>query len=234
MPEPPTQPYGPRRPAGESATSDVERLLAYEEIRQLAARYALAMDSRDLVCLAELFVDDYASWSGRVGRHALREDFEAALRAGKGGHVGFTQIGTHVINLVDADQAYGTVYPSMPVKPHGRHPVVVVVPDVPKGECRRTAVVVPMGEERGRIAPVPPLNRREVAPPVPVEIDLIARAVTWSASNVDVTTVAPVVGVLPQGQRESRTRRCGLVCRHLGGLPVSSGPALSLRQRTRR
>ena len=36
----------------------VERLLAYEEIGQLAARYAVATDARDLDALVALFVDD--------------------------------------------------------------------------------------------------------------------------------------------------------------------------------
>jgi ketosteroid isomerase-like protein len=106
----PTRPSGPRRPPADDSLSDLDRLLAHEEIRQLVARYAVAMDSRDLDCLASLFVEDYEAWSGRVGRDALREEFEAALRQGMGGRVGFTQIGTHVINLVDADHAHGTLY----------------------------------------------------------------------------------------------------------------------------
>ena len=42
---------------------DLERLLACEEIRQLAYRYALATDSRDIDALVDLFVEDV-----RVGR----------------------------------------------------------------------------------------------------------------------------------------------------------------------
>ena len=38
--------------------SDVERLLAYEEIRQLVSRYAVATDRRDIDALVGLFVDD--------------------------------------------------------------------------------------------------------------------------------------------------------------------------------
>ncbi len=45
----------------------VERLLAYEEIRQLAARYAVATDARDLDALVALFVDDV-----QVGRDLRR------------------------------------------------------------------------------------------------------------------------------------------------------------------
>jgi ketosteroid isomerase-like protein len=89
---------------------DVERLLAYEEIRQLAARYALAMDARDFDALASLFVEDCAAWSGRTGRQALREEFASAFRHGTGGRVGFTSIGGHVINIISADHADGVVH----------------------------------------------------------------------------------------------------------------------------
>ena len=41
-------------------------LIAHEEIRQLASRYAIALDSRDLDTLVNLFVDDV-----QVGRKAL-------------------------------------------------------------------------------------------------------------------------------------------------------------------
>ena len=84
----------------------VDRLLAYEEIRGLAARYALALDSRDLDTLVALFVDDVHA--GRaVGRAALRAQFDVSLR-----DVGrtFLLVGTHVIDLVDADHATGSVY----------------------------------------------------------------------------------------------------------------------------
>ena len=59
---------------------DVTRLFAYEEIRQLAARYALAIDSRDLDALAALFVDDVRVGQELQGRKALKEDFDRQLR----------------------------------------------------------------------------------------------------------------------------------------------------------
>jgi ketosteroid isomerase-like protein len=85
----------------------VERLLAYEEIRQLAARYARAMDSRDLDGLVALFVDDVRVGRDARGRDALREFFDASLR-----RIGTSilNVGTHVIDLVDADHATGVVY----------------------------------------------------------------------------------------------------------------------------
>jgi ketosteroid isomerase-like protein len=85
----------------------VERLLAYEEIRQLAARYALATDARDLDALVALFVDDVQVGRDTFGRDALRASFDASLRG-----VGITilNVGTHVIDLVDVDHATGHVY----------------------------------------------------------------------------------------------------------------------------
>lgn len=106
----PSRPCGPRRPPPPEGMSDVERLLAYEEIRQLAARYALAMDSRDLDALVALFVDTVGHWDGRVGREPLKEGFEWSFRAGMAGRMSFVHVGNHVINLIDADTANGTVY----------------------------------------------------------------------------------------------------------------------------
>jgi ketosteroid isomerase-like protein len=85
----------------------IERLLAYEEIRQLAYRYALATDARDLETLCGLFVDDVQVGREARGRAALREFFERQLRA-----VGVTilNVGNHVIDLDDADHARGVVY----------------------------------------------------------------------------------------------------------------------------
>jgi ketosteroid isomerase-like protein len=85
----------------------IERLLAHEEIRQLAARYALATDSRDLDALVALFVDDVRVGRDRAGRAALRDAFDSSLR---GIGVSILNVGTHVIDLVDADHATGAVY----------------------------------------------------------------------------------------------------------------------------
>lgn len=86
---------------------DIEQLLAYEQIRQLAARYALGVDSRDLDTLVSLYVDDVNAGPFGRGRPALKASFDQALRA-----VGISvlNIGTHVIDLVDADHATGRVY----------------------------------------------------------------------------------------------------------------------------
>ena len=100
----------------------VDRLLAYEAIRQLASRYALALDSRNLDELVALFVDDVAvtadsTGSNPTGRAALRAQFAGSLR-----EVGrtFLLVGTHVIDLVDADHATGSVYCRGEVQDGGR------------------------------------------------------------------------------------------------------------------
>jgi ketosteroid isomerase-like protein len=87
--------------------SDLARLLAYEEIRQLAARYALAVDSRDLDTLVGLFVDDVRVGRDASGRDALRASFDESLR---GIGISILNVGTHVIDLVDDDHATGHVY----------------------------------------------------------------------------------------------------------------------------
>ena len=83
------------------------KVLAYQEIRQLVARYALAIDSRDLDALVALFVDDVQVGPDGSGREALRTYFDSSLR-----EVGVTilNVGTHVIDLVDEDNATGVVY----------------------------------------------------------------------------------------------------------------------------
>ena len=86
---------------------DLSRLLAHEQIRQLVARYALAIDGRDLDGLVALFVDDVRVGRDLVGREALRGSFDASLRAIG---VSILNVGTHVIDLVDADNAAGQVY----------------------------------------------------------------------------------------------------------------------------
>lgn len=87
--------------------TDLERLLAYEEIRQLAARYALATDSRDLDTLVGLFVDDVQVGRDTFGTEALRAQFDGALR---GIGISILNVGTHVIDLIDDDHATGHVY----------------------------------------------------------------------------------------------------------------------------
>lgn len=85
----------------------IDRLIAYEEIRQLAARYAVALDSRDLDTLVGLFVDDVRVGRDSYGHDALRQMFVGSLRAVQ---ITILNVGTHAIDLIDADNATGHVY----------------------------------------------------------------------------------------------------------------------------
>jgi len=87
--------------------NNLEKLLAFEQIRQLAAHYAVAVDSRDLDALVALFIEDVRVGRDTFGRAALRESFDTSLR---GIGVSMLNVGTHAIDLVDADHATGSVY----------------------------------------------------------------------------------------------------------------------------
>ena len=85
----------------------VEKLWAHEQIRQLAAHYAVSVDSRDLDTLVGLFVDDVRVGRDTYGRGALRDSFAESL---SGIGVSMLNVGTHAIDLLDADHATGSVY----------------------------------------------------------------------------------------------------------------------------
>lgn len=87
--------------------NDVARLLAYQEIRQLASHYAVHLDARDLERLVALFVPDVRVGREARGRAALREDFDRQLRVVG---VSFLHVGSHAIDLLDANEATGIVY----------------------------------------------------------------------------------------------------------------------------
>jgi len=86
---------------------DVIRLMDYEAIRQLVANYAVAIDSRDLDRLVNLFVEDVAVGKSNTGRAALKEYFRQGL-APLGSSI--LSLTTHVIDFDDATQASGEVY----------------------------------------------------------------------------------------------------------------------------
>ena len=101
------------RPAG-GATGDVLARLEAAEARlaigQLVARYALALDGRDIDTMVGLFVADVeAGGDWGVGRDALKAYFSSP-----GSLAGFYRsmhlVAGHVIELIDADRARGTVH----------------------------------------------------------------------------------------------------------------------------
>lgn len=87
--------------------TDLERLLAITDIQQLAARYAVYLDARELDKLVALYLPDVRVTRELSGHAALRADFDRSLRA-----VGatFLHVGNHVIDFVDDTHATGIVY----------------------------------------------------------------------------------------------------------------------------
>jgi len=76
-------------------------------IQQLPVRYAMAVDERDLDAWVALFVPDV--WVGRdtYGREALRESIAVMTQAF---YRSIHQIVGHRIDLIDAENAAGSVY----------------------------------------------------------------------------------------------------------------------------
>jgi uncharacterized protein (TIGR02246 family) len=95
----------------------LDRLIAHDEIRLLASRYAVAVDTRDLDALVDLFVPDVRVGRDTAGRDALRASFEQSLSA-----IGVTilHVGTHAIDLLDDDHATGVQYSSGQIEEVGR------------------------------------------------------------------------------------------------------------------
>ena len=87
-------------------TDKVAWLVACEEIRQLASRYAVALNHRDLGALVQLFVPNVRVGRDLIGREALRDNMAAQLRDG---HRTILQVSNHVIDVSDADHASGMV-----------------------------------------------------------------------------------------------------------------------------
>jgi hypothetical protein len=100
----------PLRPAGglRALQARLERLEALEEIRMLAAKYALSLDMRDLDAHVNLFAADVRVGRARVGRAHLKSWVDQMLReqfTGTAHH-----IGGHIIEFTDRRHAHGVVY----------------------------------------------------------------------------------------------------------------------------
>lgn len=86
----------------------IDRLESLDAIRQLAAKYSLALDMRDADAWVGLFPADVKVGGGAVGRAALRTWFDDTMRKqfdGTSHH-----IGGHIIEFDDPDHAQGVVY----------------------------------------------------------------------------------------------------------------------------
>ena len=94
-------------PGSEEIKDRIERLESLESIRQLAAKYALAVDMRAFDALVLLYCEDVRVGASGVGRLALLQSFKEALRPFEStAHL----VGTHVIQLLGRDSAEGVVY----------------------------------------------------------------------------------------------------------------------------
>jgi hypothetical protein len=85
----------------------ITQLLARDQMRQLAERYALAIDCRDLDVLVELFIPDVNCGRLGTGREALRQSFVSQLQPGTRSVM---LVANHVIDFDDEEHAHGIVY----------------------------------------------------------------------------------------------------------------------------
>jgi uncharacterized protein (TIGR02246 family) len=91
-----------------SLEARIERLESLDAIRQLPAKYALALDMRDMDAMVSLFPADVRVGKEASGRLALRQYMDRTLRSpftGTSHH-----IGGHVIEFDGPDHAHGVVY----------------------------------------------------------------------------------------------------------------------------
>src|SRR3954451_12791257 len=85
----------------------LDRLESLAAIRQLPYRYAVAVDSRDIEMLVDLFVPDVRVRKEASGREALKGWYTETLGKTKSScHF----VGNHVVDFDDADQGRGIVY----------------------------------------------------------------------------------------------------------------------------
>ena len=92
---------------GGGLAARLDRLDAYQQIRQLPHRYGLALDTRNIDDLVALFIDDVQVGRDNWGRAALREWF---VRSFSKFQTSIHFVGNHVIDLDDEDHAHGVVY----------------------------------------------------------------------------------------------------------------------------
>lgn len=91
----------------EDLSRRLDRIEASIAIQQLPARYAMAVDSRNLDDLADLYVDDIDFGQLGRGREALKAYFTAATSVF---YRSIHQIMGHKFDFLDDDNAVGQVY----------------------------------------------------------------------------------------------------------------------------
>ncbi|MCP9757818.1 nuclear transport factor 2 family protein [Aquitalea sp. S1-19] len=92
----------------ETLDERIDRLESIEDIRQLAGKYSLSLDMRDLDAHVNLFAPDIRVGRDKVGRAHLKAWVDDTLRhqfTGTSHH-----LGQHIIEFSDPDHAIGVVY----------------------------------------------------------------------------------------------------------------------------
>lgn len=85
----------------------LDRMESLAEIQQLPHRYGVAIDSRDMDMMVELFVPDVKVGKDETGRGALKRWYTKTMSASKSScHF----IGNHTVDFDDVDHAHGIVY----------------------------------------------------------------------------------------------------------------------------
>ncbi|HEY2565628.1 MAG TPA: nuclear transport factor 2 family protein [Acidimicrobiales bacterium] len=85
----------------------LDRMESLAAIRQLPHRYGVAIDSRDMDMMVDLFVPDVRVGKEEFGRDALKRWYTATMSTPKAScHF----VGNHVVDFDDADHAHGIVY----------------------------------------------------------------------------------------------------------------------------
>jgi len=85
----------------------LDRMESEAMIRQLPARYAQALDSRNIAALVQLFPADVQVGRDQHGRDALFTYMDELMRFAR---VSVHVIGSQTIDFIDADHATGIVY----------------------------------------------------------------------------------------------------------------------------
>src|ERR1700730_14758295 len=90
-----------------STEERLDRIESLADIHQLPYRYALALDSRDMDALVDLFAPDVRVGRDESGRDALKRWFTKTMSRMK---TSVHFVGNHIIDFDDADHAQGIVY----------------------------------------------------------------------------------------------------------------------------
>jgi len=85
----------------------LEELIARDQIRQLADRYAIAVDAKDPDSIAALYDEDLSNGRYGEGREGVATFFDHVLRSF---HSSMHLVANHVIDFDDDDHAHGIVY----------------------------------------------------------------------------------------------------------------------------